>query len=305
MINILINSINEFISTNKSTKNLSDKTTTAYLSDLNSFITFVNNENFDENIVLKYITHLSQERKLKDTTIKRKLIVLKMYFSFLTDRGYINQNYYDCHKFKFKQEKRLPKTLTILEVKKVLNFLNKQIEISKTNSQMFFAKRNLALIDILVSTGIRISELSNISLSDITFSDHVILIQGKGRKQRLIYISCQQTWTNLLNWIKEREKSAPQTDILFTNKYGNQLGIHGIEYIYNEIKKKSKINPQSTPHYLRHTFATNLLSNGADLRSVQELLGHSSIATTEIYTAVTTKRKKQVLDKFNYRNKII
>ena len=305
MINILINSINEFISTNKSTKNLSNKTAAAYLSDLKNFMTFANNETFDENIILKYINYLTQEKCLKATTIKRKLIVMKMYFSFLTEQGYIDKNYYDCHKFKFRQEKRLPKTLTVLEVKKMLNLLKKQVDIAKTTSQTSLAIRNLALIDILISTGIRISELSNISLNDIVFSERVILIKGKGRKQRLIYISCQQTWTNLLNWIKEREKSAPQTDILFTNKYGNQLGIHGIEYIYNEIKKKSKINPQSTPHFLRHTFATNLLSNGADLRSVQELLGHSSIATTEIYTAVTTKRKKQVLDKFNYRNKII
>lgn len=304
MKNISINSINEFISTNKSTKNLSDKTSLAYLSDLKNFMTFVNNETLDENIIIRYISHLIHEKQLKDTTIKRKLIVLKMYFSYLMEEGYIDQNYYNFHKFKFRQEKRLPKTLTVSEVKKILNLLNKQVEMSKTASQTFLSTRNLALIDILISTGIRISELSNISLSDIVFSEHVILIKGKGKKQRLIYISCQQTWANLLNWTKEREKIKPQTDILFINKYGNQLGIHGIEYIYNEIKSKAKINPNSTPHYLRHTFATNLLSNGADLRSVQELLGHSSIATTEIYTAVTTKRKKQVLNKYNYRNKI-
>ncbi len=232
----------------------SDKTTLAYLSDLKSFAIFVDNETFDENVVLKYINYLTQEKQLKDTTIKRKLIVLKMYFSFLMDKGYINQNYYNNHKFKFRQEKRLPKTLTILEVKKILNLLNQQVEISKTVSQTFLSTRNLALIDILISTGIRISELSNISLSDIVFSEHVILIKGKGRKQRLIYISCQQTWANLVNWIKCREKSNPQTDILFVNKYGNQLGIHGIEYIYNEIKTKAKINPKSTPHYLLQTY---------------------------------------------------
>lgn len=126
----------------------------------------------------------------------------------------------------------------------------------------------------------------------------------KGRKQRLIYISCKQTWNNLLQWLKVRRTRPVNTDKVFVNRFGKQISIHGIEYIYNNIKIAAKINENSTPHYLRHTFATNLLANGADLRSVQEILGHSNIATTEIYTEVTTKRKKQVLNKYNYRNKL-
>lgn len=304
MENISINFINKFLSTNKSTKNLADKTISAYRSDLKCFMCFANNESLDENIIIKYIEHLKQEKHFKDTTIKRKLVVLKMFFLFLTERGYIKQNYYNCHTFHFRQEKRLPKVLTVSEVKKLLHYLEKQVERAETTAKSFIAIRNLALIDILISTGIRISELSNISLDDIAFSDHVILIKGKGRKQRLIYISCQKTWTNLNNWIRERKSKNPKSNMLFLNKYGCQLGIHGIEYIFNEAKVKANINENATPHYLRHTFATNLLSNGADLRSVQELLGHSSVATTEIYTAVSTKRKKQVLNKYNYRNQI-
>jgi len=120
----------------------------------------------------------------------------------------------------------------------------------------------------------------------------------------LIYISCSQTWSNLQRWLKMRNNYAVHTDKLFVNRYGKQLSIHGIEYIYNTLKETAGINVNSTPHYLRHTFATNLLANGADLRSVQEILGHSSVSTTEIYTEVTTKRKRQVLNKYNYRNKM-
>ncbi len=91
---------------------------------------------------------------------------------------------------------------------------------------------------------------------------------------------------------------------LFVNRYGAPISVHGIEHIYKKYAKKARLATHSTPHYLRHTFATNLLANGADLRSVQEILGHASVATTQIYTEVTTLRKKQVLNKFNYRNKL-
>lgn len=105
-------------------------------------------------------------------------------------------------------------------------------------------------------------------------------------------------------WIRIRNKQKNNTDKVFVNRFGKQISIHGIEYIYNSVKKTCGINERSTPHYLRHTFATNLLANGADLRSVQEILGHSSVTTTEIYTEVTINRKKQILSRYNYRNNI-
>lgn len=160
------------------------------------------------------------------------------------------------------------------------------------------------MIDLLICTGIRIAEASNIALTDIIFSEHTILIHGKGKKQRLVYISSQSTWNNITQWIKTRKLYATKTDKLFVNRFGEQLGIHGIEYIYKKAKEAASINAVSTPHFLRHTFVTNLLSNGADLRSVQEILGHSNVSTTEIYTEVTTKSKKQVLSKYNFRNKL-
>ena len=156
---------------------------------------------------------------------------------------------------------------------------------------------------MLICTGIRIGEAAAITLEDINASEHTLLIHGKGRKQRLIYISSPITWNRVYTLVKERKRA---NDIhLFVNRYGQPITIHGIEDIYKKYIQKAKINAKSTPHYLRHTFATNLLANGADLRSVQEILGHASVATTQIYTEVTTNRKKQVLKKFNYRNKLV
>lgn len=296
--------IEEFLSVVKSTKNLSNKTILAYRSDLMDFAMTTQPNPLEENTILNYVQELSQIRHLKDSTITRKLVVLKMFFEYAHSHNYIQQNYFLLHSFKFKREKHLPKTLAVKETTRLLNCAATKATTAITVFEKWKTMRDLALIDVLISTGIRIAEASNISLADIILSERTILIHGKGRKQRLIYISCPQTWANLMQWLKIRQQIFADTDKVFVNRYGNQLGIHGIEYIYNRLKKESGINTRSTPHYLRHTFATNLLTNGADLRSVQELLGHSNVSTTERYTEVTTKRKKQVLDKYNYRNKM-
>lgn len=296
--------IPEFIQLVQSTKNLSEKTITAYKSDLNDFNSFINNHELSNESILQYIQELTITRNLKDTTISRKLIVLKMFFEYLHSKNYIENNFFSSHHFKFKKEKKLPKILAIKETSKLLSCVTDQSINASSDFEKWKTSRNLALIDILISTGIRIAEAANISINDIINSERVILIHGKGRKQRLIYISCPQTWNNIIVWLKIRKARPTNTDMLFVNRYGNPISIHGIEYIYKSLKIQSGININSTPHYLRHTFATNLLANGADLRSVQEILGHSSVSTTEIYTEVTTKRKKQVLNKYNYRNKL-
>ncbi len=293
----------KFISTIQSTKNLSNATITAYYSDLSDFCKFIEYDNINNETVLKYVQTLN-DRNLKDSTINRKLIVIKMFFEYLYQNNYIDKNYYLIHNFKFKKERKLPKILTIKEVEQMMNYLVRKNDTSNNNFSKWKNSRNLALIDVLISTGIRIAEASAISIRDIAISERVILINGKGRKQRLIYISCPQTWNNIMKWIKIRNNSNPKTDKLFINRYGEPISIHGIEYVFNTIKNSCAINPKATPHYLRHTFATNLLANGADLRSVQEILGHSSVSTTEIYTEVTVERKKQVLKKYNYRNKL-
>lgn len=293
-----------YINMIKATKNLSDKTILAYTSDIYDFENYLSNNSLDEQTFINYVQHLKQDRALKDSTIRRKLVLLRMYSKYLYEKGYIAKNFFLANTFRFKKEKCLPKTVPNHEISKILNYLGENISLCNSEVALKLSIRNLALIDLLISTGIRIGEAAKISIDDIFPQNRMILIHGKGRKQRLIYISCDETWTNLQNWIKVRDNKNVCTDKLFVNKYGKQISDHGIEYIYKTIILAAGITTHSTPHYLRHTFATNLHSNGADLRSVQEILGHSSISTTEIYTEVSSKQKKYVMDQYNFRNTI-
>lgn len=281
------------------TKNLTTKTLNAYRSDLTQFIFFEKNALKPD--LYGYFGYLQKVLNLSDTSVRRKIVTLKNFYEFLEYNQIINANPFEKLKFKFRQEKKLPKTLTIKEISALLNCFNVDVdEISVFQRKQIV--RDAALIDLLISTGIRIGEAASITLDDIIVNERTILIHGKGRKQRLIYISSPITWERLNMLIKNRKKE--RGEYLFVNRDGKQLSIYSIENIYKKYAKKAKVNPKSTPHYLRHTFATNLLSNGADLRSVQEILGHASVSTTQIYTEVSNVRKKQVLKKFNYRNKL-
>lgn len=292
--------LSKFINYLQVTKNLSTKTLSAYKSDLSQFFSY--EDNILHPDICDFVAHLSTDLHLKDTSIRRKIITLKCFYDYLIATDEIASSPFTRLKFKFKQEQKLPKTLSINEVTRLLNCFNIDTSTLSPFSQKEYT-RDATLLDLLICTGIRIGEAAAITLEDINASEHTLLIHGKGRKQRLIYISSPITWNRVYTLVKERKRS---NDIhLFVNRYGQPITIHGIEDIYKKYIQKAKINAKSTPHYLRHTFATNLLANGADLRSVQEILGHASVATTQIYTEVTTNRKKQVLKKFNYRNKLV
>lgn len=296
-----MNIIDNYIQYLKTTKNLSDKTLRAYAIDIRQFM--LNCPNYISTPdICAYVNFLSTELKLKDTSIKRKVISLHAFYEYLVMQEVIVSSPFEKLKFKFKQESKLPKTLSLNEVRQLLNCFEIDTSILSPFKKLQYI-RDAALIDLLVSTGIRIAEASAITFDDIIFHQHTILIHGKGRKQRLIYISSPITWGRITTLLKH-QKLLKTTKYLFTNRYNQQLSTQSIENIYSKYVKQANINIKSTPHYLRHTFATYLLSNGADLRSVQEILGHASVATTQIYTEVSSQRKKQVLKKFNYRNKL-
>lgn len=291
--------INYFLEHLKSTKNLSDKTLQAYAIDLGQFLN--HEKDYLQPHICEYISFL-QNKGMKDASIKRKIVSLRIFYDYLVYKKILKLSPFVNLKFRFRQEKTLPKTLSVKEIRRLLQCFDKNDKI-KTAFAVRQFNRDAALIDLLISTGIRVAEAAAIRFEDIITYEHAILIHGKGRKQRIAYISSPVTWDRILTQLKQ-QKAFSETDYLFTNRDDLPLTSHSIEEIYKKYALMAKINPNSTPHYLRHTFATNLLINGADLRSVQELLGHSSVSTTQIYTEVSSRRKKQVMQKYNYRNKL-
>ncbi len=293
--------INEFLRYISIIKSLDSKTIKAYKSDIFGMYNYFKQNNIqkiESKHLLNYILFLKDQKGSKESTLKRKLISFKLFFDYLYNKKIIKNNLINEINFKIKKEHRLPKTLSSNSIKNLLDSMENYTNKSLSSFQKYQITRDIAVIDILVSLGIRIGELATIKLNDIDLDEKTILIHGKGKKERLLYFSSDKTIINIEKWINIRKSDST---FLFTNRYGNPLSIHSIEAIYEKYRKLANL-PRSTPHYLRHTFATYLLNNGADIRSVQELLGHSNISTTEIYTEVSTNRKQEVLLKYNYRN---
>ncbi|PZT55090.1 tyrosine-type recombinase/integrase [Paenibacillus silvae] len=288
-------------------RNLSHKSIKAYLSDMNRLVQWLNANKMNDltgNNLRMYLEHLTSEQTLKDSTIKRKYICFKAFFNYLVHNGDIEESPIYGYGKKFKTARRIPKTLSVNEIEKLLNAPQEHMAHLHTIFRKRINLRNAAIIELLYVIGIRIGELVNIDLDHIDLEERTVLIFGKGRKERLLYISSEEVIQKIKSWLEAREHFQPQSQALFLNKYGQRLSIYSIEDIFSKYRDLAKVSKTSTPHYLRHSFATHLLNNGADLRSVQEILGHTNVSTTQIYTEVSVERKKDVLSRFNPRNNL-
>nr|WP_154984226.1 tyrosine-type recombinase/integrase [Paenibacillus xylanexedens] len=288
-------------------RNLSHKSIRAYLSDLNRLVIWLDSHVLHEvtrDNLRKYLEQLTSEQTLKDSTIKRKYICFKAFFNYLVQNGNLKESPIDGYGKKFKTARRIPKTLSVNEIEKLLNAPQEHMKQLHTIFRKRINLRNAAIIELLYVIGIRIGELVSIDIEHIDLEERTVLIFGKGRKERLLYISSEEVIQKIKSWLQVREYFEPQSEALFLNKYGHRLSIYSIEDIFSKFRDMSKVSKNSTPHYLRHSFATHLLNNGADLRSVQEILGHTNVSTTQIYTEVSVERKKDVLSRFNPRNNL-
>jgi len=239
---------------------------------------------------------LLNEKQYSKATIARKLATLRSFYKFLVKRNYISSSPVVSIRTP-KQEKKLPRFLEFEEVKKLLN---------TPPVNTWLGARDRAILETLYSTGIRVSELVALNMDDIDFLGEVVHVRGKGKKERIAPIgsSALQVIQHYMEYRNRRAQSNGNFDskVLFVNKHGRRLSTRSVRRKMDKYLKMAGLDPDISPHTLRHSFATHMLNNGADLRSVQELLGHQSLSTTQIYTHLTTKRLKEVYDSAHPRN---
>jgi len=272
-------------------KNLSLNTANAYKNDLNKFKIFIEQKNVDINkldyeIFTSFIIFL-KKKNYSSTSIVRIISGVRNFYKFLVARGYIKNPEVNIESPKI--EKKLPEVLTEEEIEKLLN-------VNKVSRKHL---RNLAILELFYSSGLRISELCNLKINDLNLENGFIRVKGKGNRERIALLN-KFSVEMLRKYLSERKTGIDE--YLFLNNRNKKISRQSVWKVVKKYAKYAGIGKDVKPHTLRHTFATHLLERGMDLRVVQELLGHKSIATTEIYTHLNRKKIKEIYKKYHPRS---
>ncbi|MGQ9810082.1 MAG: tyrosine recombinase XerC [bacterium] len=296
-------SIKRFILHLRLERNFSENTVTAYERDLNQFRDFLAAELGLHKVKTSQITRLATRHFLahlhsigaKPATMRRKLAAIKSYLRYLCMREKMKINPAVGIRVA-RREKRLPSFLTESDMSRLM-------EISKGNG--FLGTRDQAMLEMFYSTGIRLTELHGLSVADIDLFGETVKVRGKGRRERILPLG-KLASRALGSYLKQRAEflsrlGRHEEPAVFINKFGRRLSRRGIQRVIRIWLARAGASGKLSPHVIRHTFATHMLERGADLRAVQELLGHASLTSTQIYTHVTTERLKQVYNQAHPR----
>ena len=271
-------------------RGLAENTIVAYRYDLSKYWYFLikkkhlSFQRVNREVISDYYQYLAK-LNLGINSIFRNLVALKMFYRFLLTEGKIETDLTPYIEFP-RIRKKLPRALNLKEIDILLN---------PDNFKGLLGKRDQAIIELLYATGMRVTELINLRSSDVNLEHQLLKCIGKGEKERIIPFSPRATeiLIDYLKRVRPRLLKNEETQLLFLNNHGHQITRQGVFYIIRNYARKVGIKKKVTPHTLRHTLATHLIENGADLRSVQEMLGHADISTTQIYTHVSRKWIKQ------------
>ena len=290
----LVLELNDYFNYLSIERQLSINTIDGYKRDLYDFYKFTNKsyKKVKKEDIINYISYLN--KKVGPKTINRHIVSIKNYFKYLEKNSFITSN--PCTDITgLKTPKKMPRVLSINDIDKLLDIEVKDV----------YTSRNKAMLELMYSSGLRVSELLNLTLNNIDFNMNLVRIYGKGSKERIVPVSDIATkyLYEYINLYRNTLVKNNITDLIFLNSRGNKLSRQGFFKILKEIALEKGINKEISPHVLRHSFATHLLNNGADLRSIQTMLGHENIETTQIYTHVSNNYVKKNYEEAHPRSK--
>ena len=295
--------IAEFLQHGQTVRNLSDRTLRAYQSDLSQFHTHVNDTKMVDITPADLETYLDKlgMGPYRDTSIRRKVAALKVFFRFLEEKGIVVES--PARKLKIKRpvESRVPTVLSTREIKALLAAPKDQIsdlaamrdQSAGGRNRYFCAVRDNVILELLFSTGIRIGELVALDVADVDFEKQQIQITGRATRGRIVTINSEVVRNAMIQYLELRGERSLETGALFVGRSGTRLTIYSIENIFKKHVRLAEIKRHITPHSLRHTMAAMLVSSGTDIHQVQEILGHASILSTQVYTKLPIQKGRR------------
>lgn len=294
----LIDEKEKYLKVCQDLKGLSKLTMKAYRIDLEQFCTFVKEQNFlDKEVLLSYIAFLNSTYKPKSA--RRKTACIKAFYRYMEIEDIIEYNPFHKIILKYKTPVILPKTIPLEIIYKLLSHIYIKYGQAATETQKEIALRNAVIIELLFSTGMRISELTHLKMKDLNLTNGTIRILGKGAKERIMCIANDEIRKMLSAYLDKRQA---ESEYIFVNRLGNRLSEQSVRNMISNYAEEAGISMHITPHMFRHTFATELHNADVDIRYIQQLLGHSSISTTQIYTHISTSKISEILREKHPRN---
>lgn len=283
-------------------RNLDSKTIKAYRIDLKQFISIIPVAELpiDKEALMIYLSKIHEIYQPR--TVKRKIASVKAFFHYLEYEEIIKTNPFNKINLNFRQPKRLPKTIPANIIQTFLSTLYKEKEKATTFHRQKSIIRDIAVIELLFATGMRISELCSLKQSNLDLENKTVLIFGKGAKERMLQIGNSDVIAALTEYKIYFSDELSETEWLFVNGLQNRLSEQSVRHMINHYADIAGIEMHITPHMFRHSFATLLLEADVDIRYIQKMLGHSSITTTEIYTSVSMNKQKEILEVKHPRN---
>ena len=297
--------IAEFLQHGQTVRNLSDRTLRAYQSDLSQFDHQMNTSNAVDITPEDLEVYLDKlgTGPYRDTSIRRKVAALKVFFRYLEEQGVVSESPARRLKIKKPVESRVPTVLSNREIRALLSAPKDQItdlasmrdQSAGGRNRYFCAVRDNLILELLFSTGIRIGELVALNVADVDLEKGQIHITGRATRGRLVTLSADNLRAALVQYLELRGDRTLETEALFVGRSGTRLTIYSIENIFKKHVRLAEIKRHITPHSLRHTMAAMLVSSGTDIREVQEILGHASILSTQVYTKLPIQKGRRTV----------